>query len=80
MTLDGSTHVVGVAGENGRIRYDRLAIGDLLFFYGFGFVAIYIGHGYAVYAPHTGAVVQITALQRTPRLRGQLAGVSRIPL
>ena len=80
LQYDGSTHVVGVAGENGRIRYDRLAIGDLLFFYGFGFVAIYIGHGYAVYAPHTGAVVQITALQRTPRLRGQLAGVSRIPL
>jgi cell wall-associated NlpC family hydrolase len=75
-----SSHVDRALGGHGRIRYDRLAIGDLLFFYGFGFVAIYIGHGYVVEAPHTGTVVQIVSLQRTPRLRAHLAGASRIAL
>lgn len=75
-----SSQVAGAVGRDGRLRYDRLAIGDLLFFNGFGHVAIYLGHGYVVDAPHTGTLVQIDLLRRTPRLRDHLAGVSRIKL
>ena len=48
-----------------------LAPGDLLFFYGgdppaaFGHVGIYLGNGLMIEAPHTGAVVSITAVDLT---------------
>jgi cell wall-associated NlpC family hydrolase len=39
-----------------------LEIGDLLFFHELGHVAIYLGHGYVLHAPHTGDVVRIAPL------------------
>jgi peptidoglycan DL-endopeptidase CwlO len=38
--------------------------GDLVFFHKLGHVAIYIGNGYVVHAPHTGDVVRIARLSR----------------
>ena len=40
----------------------HLRPGDLLFFYGYGHVGIYIGHGRMVHAPHTGSRVQVVKL------------------
>ena len=36
--------------------------GDLVFFHGIGHVGIYLGGGRFIHAPHTGTVVQISAL------------------
>lgn len=58
-TYDQATYGVTVPNN-------QLASGDLLFFLGgepitdFGHVAIYIGNGLMIQAPHTGAVVEIT--------------------
>ena len=49
--------------------------GDLVFFYGFGHVAIYIGGGMIIHAPHTGTVVQIASLSG----EGSIAGAARVP-
>jgi cell wall-associated NlpC family hydrolase len=43
----------------------HLRPGDLLFFYGYGHVGIYIGHGRMVHAPHSGSRVQIVKLGRS---------------
>jgi cell wall-associated NlpC family hydrolase len=43
----------------------HLRPGDLLFFYGYGHVGIYIGHGRMVHAPHTGSRVQVVKLGRS---------------
>jgi peptidoglycan DL-endopeptidase CwlO len=40
----------------------ELRPGDLVFFHDLGHVAIYIGNGYVVHAPHTGTYVQISQL------------------
>ncbi len=40
----------------------QLQPGDLVFFHKLGHVAIYIGHGYVVHAPHTGDFVRIAKL------------------
>jgi len=40
----------------------QLQPGDLVFFHKLGHVAIYIGHGYVVHAPHTGDFVRIAPL------------------
>lgn len=45
-----------------RITRDQLRPGDLVLSNGFGHVQLYIGGGQVVEAPHTGAVVRITAL------------------
>jgi peptidoglycan DL-endopeptidase CwlO len=42
----------------------ELRPGDLVFFHKLGHVAIYIGNGYVVHAPHTGDVVRIAKLSR----------------
>ena len=49
-----------VVDHGPRIHYADLEIGDLMFFDGFSNVAIYIGHGYVIDAPHTGSFVHIT--------------------
>jgi peptidoglycan DL-endopeptidase CwlO len=49
--------------------------GDLVFFYGFGHVGIYIGGGMIIHAPHTGTVVQISSMSG----EGAIAGASRVP-
>jgi peptidoglycan DL-endopeptidase CwlO len=36
--------------------------GDLVFFYGFGHVAIYVGNGIVIHAPHTGASVEFASM------------------
>ena len=40
----------------------QLQPGDLVFFHQLGHVAIYIGNGYVVHAPHTGDFVRIAKL------------------
>jgi peptidoglycan DL-endopeptidase CwlO len=49
--------------------------GDLVFFYGFGHVGIYIGGGMMIHAPHTGTVVQIASVAD----EGGIAGAARVP-
>jgi cell wall-associated NlpC family hydrolase len=49
--------------------------GDLVFFYGFGHVGIYIGGGMMIHAPHTGTVVQIASISN----EGGIAGAARVP-
>ena len=49
--------------------------GDLVFFYGFGHVGIYIGGGMMIHAPHTGTVVQISSIAD----EGGIAGAARVP-
>jgi cell wall-associated NlpC family hydrolase len=45
-----------------KVDLDQLQIGDLVFFHHLGHVAMYIGHGYVVHAPHTGDFVRIAKL------------------
>jgi cell wall-associated NlpC family hydrolase len=71
-------HVDGAVDWRGRIRYDQLAIGDLVFFNGLGHVSIYVGHGYVVDALHTGTFVQILRVERIRDLRGHAYGAARI--
>jgi hypothetical protein len=40
----------------------QLQAGDLVFFNGLDHVGIYLGHGYFIDAPHTGAFVRIDSL------------------
>jgi peptidoglycan DL-endopeptidase CwlO len=55
-----------------------LEIGDLLFFHHLGHVAIYLGHGYVLHAPHTGDVVRIASLA-SPWFSSTYVGATRIP-
>jgi peptidoglycan DL-endopeptidase CwlO len=72
------SHVdAGVDGA-GRIHYDQLAIGDLVFFNGFSHVSIYIGHGYVVDALHTGTFIQILRAEHIRDLGGHASGAARI--
>jgi peptidoglycan DL-endopeptidase CwlO len=41
------------------VQESDLKIGDLVFFHKLGHVGIYIGNGYVLHAPHTGATVEI---------------------
>ena len=52
-----------LAGVGRRVKH--LRPGDLLFFYGYGHVGIYVGHGRMVHAPHTGTRVQVVKLGRS---------------
>jgi cell wall-associated NlpC family hydrolase len=49
---------------------DQLQPGDLVFFNGLGHVGLYVGGGYYVQAPHTGSVVQVSALGSDPSYVG----------
>jgi cell wall-associated NlpC family hydrolase len=51
-----------LAGAGRPVRSSRLRPGDLLFFWGFGHVGLYIGHGRMVHAPHSGERVQVVRL------------------
>jgi cell wall-associated NlpC family hydrolase len=51
-----------LAGAGRPVRSSRLRPGDLLFFWGFGHVGLYIGHGRMVHAPHAGERVQVVRL------------------
>jgi cell wall-associated NlpC family hydrolase len=49
--------------DTGRpVRTSRLRPGDVLFFWGFGHVGLYIGHGRMVHAPHAGERVEVVRL------------------
>jgi peptidoglycan DL-endopeptidase CwlO len=69
--------------HNALMQYDALPHvptsalepGDLVFFYGFGHVGIYIGGGMMIHAPHTGTVVQIASVAN----EGGIAGAARVP-
>jgi cell wall-associated NlpC family hydrolase len=52
------------------VARDALQPGDLVFFDGDAHVAIYIGSGQVVHAPHTGAVVRIASLDGFPGYNG----------
>jgi peptidoglycan DL-endopeptidase CwlO len=54
-----------------------LEIGDLLFFHKLGHVAIYLGHGYVLHAPHTGDVVRIASLS-DPWFVATFVGAARV--
>ena len=52
-------------GMGHHVSKSQLEPGDLVFFYsGIGHVAMYIGHGMVVHAPHTGDVVRIAPLSQ----------------
>ena len=51
-----------LAGKGRPVRSSRLRPGDLLFFWGFGHVGLYVGHGRMVHAPHAGERVQVVRL------------------
>ena len=51
-----------LAGRGRPVRSSRLRPGDLLFFWGYGHVGLYIGHGRMVHAPHSGQRVQVVRL------------------
>jgi peptidoglycan DL-endopeptidase CwlO len=59
--LDHSSYIQ-MNEQTVRIPVNRMSPGDLVFFEGGGHVGIYIGNGNFIHAPHTGAVVTITAL------------------
>jgi cell wall-associated NlpC family hydrolase len=54
-----------LAGEGTRIGRSHLKPGDLLFFYGYGHVGLYLGRGRMVHAPHTGRRVEVVRLARS---------------
>jgi cell wall-associated NlpC family hydrolase len=60
ITLAHSTYAQWDAGRH--VLRSALQPGDLVFFDGIGHVGIYIGGGWFVHAPHTGAVVSINRL------------------
>jgi cell wall-associated NlpC family hydrolase len=64
-------HYTGTQWEHG-IPVPRWALkpGDLLFFRGLGHVAIYVGHGLMVHAPHTGTVVKVAPVSSNPGYDG----------
>jgi len=45
--------------QTAHISAGALAPGDLVFYYGLGHVALYIGNGQVIHAPHSGTVVQV---------------------
>jgi cell wall-associated NlpC family hydrolase len=47
-----------------RVTRRSLRAGDLVFFYGGGHVGIYVGGGHFIDAPHTGARVRISTMNR----------------
>jgi cell wall-associated NlpC family hydrolase len=59
------------------ISTSELQAGDLVFFDGLGHVGIYIGGGQFIHAPHTGTVVQISAL--SGYWAQHLDGARRVP-
>jgi cell wall-associated NlpC family hydrolase len=61
--------------QGDRVPRRRMKPGDVLFFSGLGHVAIYVGRGRMVHAPHSGARVQVV---RLGRYGGRLIGVRRI--
>lgn len=60
ISLPHSSYALASRGR--RIRSSRLRPGDLLFFWGYGHVGLYIGHGRMVHAPHAGEHVQVVRL------------------
>ena len=48
------------------VPIDQLEPGDLVFYYGLGHVAMYIGNGNIIQAPHAGAFVEITSMAYMP--------------
>jgi cell wall-associated NlpC family hydrolase len=60
ISLPHSSYALASRGR--RIRSSRLRPGDLLFFWGYGHVGLYLGHGRMVHAPHAGERVQVVRL------------------
>jgi peptidoglycan DL-endopeptidase CwlO len=57
------------ASQWSRIRHisrSDLAPGDLVFYYSLGHVGIYIGGGNIIHAPHSGDVVRVASVDRSP--------------
>jgi cell wall-associated NlpC family hydrolase len=62
-----------LAGRGRPVRSSRLRPGDLLFFWGFGHVGLYVGHGRMVHAPHAGENVQVVRLAASGYARALVA-------
>ncbi len=60
ISLPHSSYALADRGRS--VRSSRLRPGDLLFFWGFGHVGLYVGHGRMVHAPHAGERVQVVRL------------------
>jgi cell wall-associated NlpC family hydrolase len=56
------------------ISASELAPGDLVFGNGFGHVMLYVGNGYVIHAPHTGANVEKMPLSYA----GPIGGYARV--
>jgi cell wall-associated NlpC family hydrolase len=54
-----------LAGAGRPVWSSRLRPGDLLFFYGYGHVGLYVGRGRMVHAPHAGRRVEVVRLARS---------------
>jgi len=59
-----------------QVAESDLRIGDLVFFHKLGHVGIYIGHGYVLHAPHTGATVEIESFN-IPWFQSTYVGATR---
>jgi cell wall-associated NlpC family hydrolase len=75
VALPHSSYALAQVGRP--VRRSRLRPGDLLFFYGFGHVGLYVGRGRMVHAPHTGRRVEVVRLGRS-RYGSALIGARRI--
>lgn len=64
-------------GEGRRVGRSGMRAGDLLFFEGFGHVALYLGRGRMVHAPQTGRKVEIVGLARS-NYGGRLIAARRV--
>jgi cell wall-associated NlpC family hydrolase len=60
-----------------RVPRSRLKAGDLLFFFGLGHVALYLGHGRMIHSPSSGRTVEVVSLRRS-YFRDRLIGARRV--
>jgi cell wall-associated NlpC family hydrolase len=58
------------------ISESQLEPGDLVFFFGLGHVAMYVGNGTIIQAPHTGTVVSYASLSS---MQSGYVGAARVP-
>lgn len=63
-------------GVGRRVKRSRMQPGDVLFFSGLGHVGLYVGDGRMVHAPHSGRLVEVVRLGRSPYGR-RLVGARR---
>src|SRR5579883_1034060 len=73
LTLPHSSYAQFSLGR--RVPAGSLQPGDLVFFDGLGHVGIYIGDGFYIHAPHTGAAVRVESMRA---MGGNFDGARRL--